>query len=553
MEGEVPSPVCGGTGSAGSTTMLGCHLTPGAASHPLPTQGRGLGGLGCGRERSSPRTVDGSPPGASEGRCVRAHAPRQGWRDATQHATLRASSTSGAAHMAAAEREPEVSRLASAYATPSASHARAKFRAWRPTRRTLLRTAVVLLVVLYVTAWGVSAAFPINPTDLDVFFWPAVRIALAGHPLLVYQVRYEDVYPNANGPLSLVPLTVAAAIAAHFGWLRDAQMRRVVVQVLFASFPLLASVEALRAIDRLRGTPVRGVARLLVYAVFALSPQNWHSVLLYGHIEQPMAIWLVLLGVRQLVEERPARAGACLGLALLCRSGAALFLLPLVLVPARRRRWCAAATVAASATGVVALGLLPFWLADRTDLIYSLVTFRGALPVGGGSVWGLLVGTPLESFAQQWDGESVIVVALLLCGLALLLRVDLDVSSRGMYALLALCGLCFPLLIKTLWPYYFLEPYMLGAVWWLSWRMPSRRWARARWWCGAALPCLAVLAAQIAEQTRPISWNDQVIRLWSAAVGAAMLTLLVALVVALVAGERALARADPLPAAGAVV
>src|SRR5229473_3555514 len=55
-------------------------------------------------------------------------------------------------------------------------------------------------------------------TDLDYFFLPAVRIALSGHPLLVYAVRFQAVIANDNGPLGLLPLTTVAGIASWFGW-----------------------------------------------------------------------------------------------------------------------------------------------------------------------------------------------------------------------------------------------------------------------------------------------------------------------------------------------
>ena len=80
---------------------------------------------------------------------------------------------------------------------------------WRDlnARRMLARTGIVLLILLYICLWGASGLFHINPTDFDVFFLPAAKLAAAGHPFEIYRVRYQDVYPNANGPLSSVPLT----------------------------------------------------------------------------------------------------------------------------------------------------------------------------------------------------------------------------------------------------------------------------------------------------------------------------------------------------------
>lgn len=366
----------------------------------------------------------------------------------------------------------------------------------------LMPVGIVLLLLAYVGLWALSGLLlPSPPTDLDAFFLPAAKVALTGHPLLVYQVRYAGFYPNANGPLSLVPLTAAAALAEHLGWLGDESLRRAVVMGVCAIFPLLMSYEAIRASDRLLARPLRGAPRLLAYAVFTLSPQLWHSVLFYGHVEQPLALWLTLASVRTLVERRPGRGGVLMGLALLARSASLLAFLPLLLILLRRRHWGEGARFAGAAVAAVAAGLLPFWLADPYDLSYSLATFRDQLPVGGGNLWGLARGTPYESIAQHHDSLAVIGVALLLCALVLLARPTLASGSRDVYALLAITSLCFPLLIKTLWPYYFLEPYVFIALWWLAGAARARARARGVWWLGILLPAAVIGCAQLAEQT----------------------------------------------------
>jgi hypothetical protein len=142
------------------------------------------------------------------------------------------------------------------------------------------------------------------------------------------------------------------------------------------------------------------------------------------------------------------------------------------------------------------VGLLPFYLADRSDLIFSLVTFRGPLPVGGGSIWYLAVGTPYESLAQRYDTAAVLGAALLLGAFVVFARRDLETGARDLYGLLALSGLCFPLLIKTTWPYYFLDPYIFMAIWWLGGAGAWRPWAR---WLGMLLPLYFVGGAVLAE------------------------------------------------------
>lgn len=378
---------------------------------------------------------------------------------------------------------------------------------WMPHWRT--HVGVWLLIALYIALWGFSGVQKLNITDFEAFFLPSARVALAGHPLHIYQVRFQDIYPNANGPLSIAPLTVAAWLAQALGWLDNMELRRMVAMSIFAVFPLLMAREAMLAADRLLGAPLAGFRRLLAYALFALTPELWHGMLLYGHIEQPIMIWLTLMAVRMLTERRWALGGGLVGLALLSRSVALLYLLTLALVLVWRGRWGACMRFAGAAVGVVLLGLLPFWIADRGDLIYSLLTFRTKLPVSGGSIWGLFIGTPVEAFANRFDSTTVIVAALASAALMLALRRNLDVGSRDIYAVLAIADLCFPLLIKTIWPYYFLDAYIFVALWWLA-QARDIKVARsqdaaaswpyvARWLAGIALPMALIGAAQLAE------------------------------------------------------
>src|SRR6202035_3456366 len=136
-----------------------------------------------------------------------------------------------------------------------------------------------------------------------------VRFARGGHPRLVYTARFQDVIANDNGPLGLVPLTAVAALLSRLGWLDDEHLRRMLIMAAFSIFSLLMAREAVGAIDRLRGVSLRGLPRLLAYGVFAASPTLVNAVLGYGHIEQPMTLWLVLIAVRLLARGRSAGSG----------------------------------------------------------------------------------------------------------------------------------------------------------------------------------------------------------------------------------------------------
>ena len=376
---------------------------------------------------------------------------------------------------------------------------------WRLTPRWRWRLTVALAVAVYFLFWGVTAFDKVNPTDLDIFFMPAARIALDGRPLEVYTLRVGLLYPNANGPLSLLPLTLAAWLARAHGWLDDPMLRRMLVFVICAPFPLLVGWEASRAVERF-GPPLRGIARALVYLPVTLTPMLWLDALYYGHIEQSIVVWLALASTRLLADARYLRGGALLGLALLARSDASLIVLALGLTLLVWRRWRGALLTLLAAGATLLLGLAPFLLADGHDVIFSLFTFRAALPVGGGDLWGLSSAALVLAVAQRFDALITLIFAALLILLAHVARSDLDLDTPDIYGLLALASFCFALLIKTLWPYYFLESALFATVWALA-ATPRRRaggvhTSRGEWlvWAGLwATPLAITLCALIAE------------------------------------------------------
>ncbi len=356
-----------------------------------------------------------------------------------------------------------------------------------------IRALIATLAALYIFGWALSALYTVNPTDIDVFFVPDARIALTKGFFYIYQLKVASVYPNANGPMGMGPMTLAAALAQSHGWLGNVYLRRMLIFAVFAPFPLLVGWEAVRVTDRLFARPLQGVARVIAYAVFALTPELWHSALFYGHMEQPMEVWFLLAGARMLGERRVARGGALLGLALLTRSVASVACIPLTLVLLRDtldaagfrwRQWDSAArklnTAALRQMGLtllrfvgalvatVLLVLAPFLLVDRQDVIFSLVTFRSALPVGGGNIWGLGLTAGWQGIALRYDSAITLGAALLLSLIVLTVRRDLTLRSPDLYGLLTLTCLCFPLLIKMFWPYYLLETYFFAAVWVLA-------------------------------------------------------------------------------------
>ncbi|HLY31985.1 MAG TPA: hypothetical protein VKQ36_13220 [Ktedonobacterales bacterium] len=407
--------------------------------------------------------------------------------------------------------------------------------------RWAIRIGMALLIAGYILFWGLTAFYTVNPTDIDVFFVPDTHIALSRGFLFIYQLRVGVQYPNANGPLSMIPFTIAAWLAQQRGWLGDVYLRRMLIFAVFAPFPLLVGWEALRATDRHFARPLTGLTRIVAYGVFALTPELWHSALFYGHMEQPMEVWFVLAGVRFLAERRAAPAGIMLALALLTRSVTAVVLIPLTLIllrdaltdgDFRMRAWVNAADRARNMRAfwhagqmlfrylsalALTLGCVlgPFLLVDRQDTIFSLVTFRSALPVGGGNFWGLALASNWQDIAMKDDSLLTLGLATLLTLVVLAVRRNLNARSTDLYGLLALTSLCFPLLIKMFWPYYLLETYFYAALWvlaslpqLLAWYATPQEATQAQesytgqlviWASGWLLPVGVVASALVAE------------------------------------------------------
>jgi hypothetical protein len=342
-----------------------------------------------------------------------------------------------------------------------------------------------LLIGGYLAAWFLAGWLPIVPTDLDISFWPSAKEVIGGHPLLVYAPAGQLAYPNANGPLSLVPLTVVGALLAAIGWLDTIQLRRAVTFAIFSLFYLGMAREGVLAIERLRGGRLDTGPRLLAYGALALGGPVWQSLVGYGHIEQGMEVWLGLLAVRWLDRGWAVRAGIAFGLMVLARSTAALLCIPLVLSAWRQGASRAGGFVAATAATGLA-GLLPFLIADPADVVHSLFTYRGGLQIGAGSIWSVARDSPLQSAGQHFDIVFVVVVAL---------AVNLWLASRPggftelrLFAGMALTASCLALLAKTVWPYYLMEAYVFGTVWSIG------RWRSAEGFLALLLAPVAITA-----------------------------------------------------------
>jgi len=363
----------------------------------------------------------------------------------------------------------------------------------RPRGTTVAGAAVV---AMYVAAWGLSPLVMRGTrTDLDFFFWPAAQSAAHGHLLTVYSFRGVDAYPDANGPLSVILLAPLAAIANALGW-TDPRVAAGMVGVLAAGLALLAAREAVGIIRTVRGELEWPLA---AYAAFLLAPVLWIAVAGFGHVEQVIETYLLLVAVRMVLQRRDGRAGVAFGLALLARTAALACAVPLVLA-AWGRGARSGMRVAASALGVGGAVLAPFLVVDGANVVHSLVTYRGQLPIGGGSVWVTLYRSSLATIVEHGDAWLSLAVAVVVCTLVVRRRPTTAATPAGLVGLLCIAAACFPMLAKTVHSYYLFEPYVFGAVWWLGRPGSALTWR-------AAVPALLTVDTFLAEWsvTLPLS------------------------------------------------
>jgi len=74
----------------------------------------------------------------------------------------------------------------------------------------------------------------------------------------------------------------------------------------------------------------------------------------------------------------------------------------------------------------------------------------------------------MAAVAQDADSWLILALAAMLCALALWRRPAMATTAAGLCGLLCVTATCFPMLAKTVYPYYLFEPYVMAAVWWLA-------------------------------------------------------------------------------------
>ncbi len=312
-----------------------------------------------------------------------------------------------------------------------------------------------------------------TPSDLDLYFWPSAETVVNGHPLLIYSAHLRDVYPNANGPLGLVALVPAVALADALGWANSLAGRASLAEAVVSLAVLLLAYQVVAFTAGARGD-VRhplGIASTVL-----LAPAMWIAVLDYGHVEQPIELCLVLFALGCVLRDRNVLSGIALGAAVLTRTIAGFCLIPLMLAPLATRRIRPPATIALAAGATIGAGIIPFVLSDASAATHSLITYRGGLPIGGGSFLVIARGAPWAGLVRGGDVYIAAALAVALTGLTLRRKPGLATTHAGLAGLITVASCCFPLFAKTVFPYYLLEPYVFATLWWLARPGSARTW-----------------------------------------------------------------------------
>jgi hypothetical protein len=337
-------------------------------------------------------------------------------------------------------------------------------------------TVASLLVGVTALVRGTRALITIADSDLTNFFFKSADYILNGDPWHMYAVNVGG-YPNYNPPLSIFLMAPLLALGRALGFTNPGAEITFVTLPFLLLIPLLAFlvIYALRVLYP--GIPE--TQRLLAFVLVALGPLSWQTMATWYHVEQPLMLCLLIGAMLALQSRRAALAGVLAGLAVLTRTTAVVPLIALGVLLLLGRDWRALLKVGGIGALVAAIGLAPFFLFDRRDTLYSLVQWRGTAIIGSNSIWTILASTPLDGVARRLDFYAVVLFVIIITFLAGR-RFNITAYSRDAWAVLALATLAVPLLSKTNWPYYYLEPFIFLLVWEFA-SMHDRRAGLWRW------------------------------------------------------------------------
>ncbi len=348
-------------------------------------------------------------------------------------------------------------------------------------------TIVGLLLGVEAIVRGTRAVVSITDSDLTNFFFRSADYILRGDPWHMYAVRASGAYPNYNPPLSIALMAPLLALARAVGFANNNGEVITFVCIPFLVFVPLLGYLVLRVLRHLY-PEMPEAQQLIAYGLILLSPLTWQTYGTWYHIEQPMMLCLLVGAVLAVQQRRETLGGVLAGLAVMTRTTALIPLIALGLLLLFGGQWRALVKLAGAAAVVVVVVMAPFFLVDRADTLYSFLTWRGTAPIGGNSIWSIFAAADnsttglrhtLDLVARRLDMPTVILFVLVATYLATR-TFRITAYSREAWAVLTVAALAVPMLSKTNWPYYYLEPFVPMLIWEFT-SMYDRRPGVWRW------------------------------------------------------------------------
>jgi Glycosyltransferase family 87 len=335
-------------------------------------------------------------------------------------------------------------------------------------------TIVGLFIGIEAIVRGTRALGSNCDTDLANFFLKSASYILAGDPWHMYAVRDSCTitYPNYNPPLGMflmapfLALERATGLASNIG-----------EQVTFVSLPFILVVPVLGwlvvKVLRYLYSEISETQLFLAYALVVLSPLTWQTYGTWYHVEQPIMLCFLFGAIFALQTRREWLAGVLAGLAVLTRTTALMPLVAVGMLLLANMQWRPLLRFGGIAAAVAGVGFAPFFLFAPRDTLYSLVQWRGTAIIGSDSIWTLFAydGTDthsirylLDAVARRVDAYAVLLVIVVVALMAAR-RLHITAYDRDAWAVIAIAMLAVPLLSKTVWPYYYLEPFLGLLIW----------------------------------------------------------------------------------------
>lgn len=349
-------------------------------------------------------------------------------------------------------------------------------------------TVASLLIGITAVVRGTSAIVVAQDSDLTNFFFKSANYILQGDLWHIYAARgsgLTSAYPNFNPPLSIFVMAPLLSLAHML----HAESYGAQITVVSLPFVVLVPVLAFLTVRILRRLypAIPETQQFLAFALIALSPLSWQSMTPWYHLEQPLMLCLLLCAVAALQGRHEALAGLLAGLAMLTRTTALMPLVALGVLLLLEREWRGLLRFGGVAALVGVAGMLPFFLVYPTDTIYSLVTWRGGSQIGGNSIWTIFAYSGndgsirhlLNAVAERLDTYSVLLFILVVAFFAAR-RKGISAYGTDAWAVIAIACLAVPMLTKTVWPYYYLEPFVPLLIWEFA-TMYDRRGGVWRW------------------------------------------------------------------------